>query len=66
MLIKLQKEKDVYKEYVIHSYVIGKQINYQGMPYIVSGVNLDGSLGLSGFEDVSIPFNEISLEELYE
>ena len=62
----LQEDKDVYKEYVIHSYVIGKQIYHQGLPYIISGVNLDGSIQLSGFKEVSIPFNEISLEELYE
>jgi BirA family biotin operon repressor/biotin-[acetyl-CoA-carboxylase] ligase len=62
----LHKEKDVYKEYIIHSYVIGKQIMYQGMPYIVTGVNLDGSMRLSGFKEINLTLNEISLEELYE
>lgn len=63
---RIRQEKDVYKEYVIHSYVIGKQIFYQGMPYIVTGVNLDGSIQLSGFKVINVPLNEITLEELYE
>lgn len=62
----LLEEKDVYKEYIIHSYVIGKQIYHLGMPYIVTGVNIDGSLKLSGFKELNIPLNEISLKELYE
>lgn len=62
----LLEEKDVYKEYLIHSYVIGKQIYHQGMPYIITGINLDGSIKLSGFKELNIPLNEISLEELYE
>ena len=62
----LQEEKNVYKEYIVHSYVIGKQIYHQGFPYIITGVNLDGSIKLSGFKELSIPLNEISFEELYE
>ena len=62
----MKQEKHVYKEYLMHSYVIGKQIQYQGMPYIVSGINQDGSIKLAGFKEISIPLNEVSLEELYE
>lgn len=62
----LQEEKDVYKEYIIYSYVIGKQIQYQGSQYIVSGVNLDGSIKLNGTKEINVPLNEITLEELYE
>ena len=66
LLSILQEDKDVYKEYIVHSYVIGKQMYHQGKPYIVTGVNLDGSIQLRGQKEINIPLNEISLEEFYE
>jgi BirA family biotin operon repressor/biotin-[acetyl-CoA-carboxylase] ligase len=62
----LQTSKDVYKEYIEHSYVIGKKIEFQGMSYTIATINLDGSLNLHGDKVLNIPLNEVSLKGLYE
>ena len=66
LLSILQEEKDVYSEYIIHSYVIGKEVYHQGISYIVSSINPDGSIQLRGQKEINVPLNEISLEEFYE
>lgn len=62
----LEVQKELYKEYIMKSYVLGKRIHYSNESFIVTGINKDGKLLLKGSCELEIHMNEISLEELYE
>jgi BirA family biotin operon repressor/biotin-[acetyl-CoA-carboxylase] ligase len=61
-----EDDSDTYKNYVMRSFCIGKQIMHDHKPYVVEGVTTSGELLLRGDQQIQVSLNEISLEELYE
>ena len=63
---ELTATEDMFTLYKEFSYVIGKQIRYNNVAYLISDIDKNGDLVLLNEGDVTrISLNEISLEELY-
>ncbi|MCF7925682.1 MAG: biotin--[acetyl-CoA-carboxylase] ligase [Candidatus Izimaplasma sp.] len=59
-------EEQLYQKYLIHSYVIGKEINYKGQKATITKITRKGLLQIS-FDDTFrlVSMDDITLEELY-
>lgn len=60
-------DMSIFDEYLKHSMVLGKGIDYQGTNYKINTISPSGELLLTGeVETKRVSLNEISLEELYD
>ncbi len=58
---------DLYDQYIRHSIIIGKEVNYKDKPYIVKGIKRTGNIILVDNKgEITVGFDSISFSSIYQ